>query len=372
MDIRLKSINYKEFQNDPKHNSWELKDLLLTRQNLIVGKNAVGKTRVVSLIISLTKIIRDPAFVLKNGEWDICFKTTENKDFIYQVNLIDGKVKSEKIVLDGVEKLDRNSSSTKIYSEVKPGFINIEPPDDKLVLHIRRDKKEHPFLEYLYEWALHVNGYRFGKFDPSSVVVPGGVINLLDSLDTVPFVMEKLSKASVEKVLKDFNSIGYEIESAKLGPVQGLPLKVKLIFFREKGIKHPILQTQISSGMFRAFALLVILRYLSEEAKDVASTILIDDLCEGLDYDRSTQFAKLIFEKTDLKNVQLIATTNDRFLMNVVDIKNWNLLVRDKNIISSLNYSNSKKVFDEFKLTGLSNFDLFSSDYLAENGKQNT
>lgn len=107
-----------------------------------------------------------------------------------------------------------------------------------------------------------------------------------------------------------------------------------------------------------------------EESNGTLSTVLVDDLGEGLDYDRSTQLAKIVFEKMSKNNLQLIAATNDRFLMNAVDIKDWNILLREANKVKAINYSNNRKLFDEFKLTGLSNFDLFSSDFLTQNGKQ--
>ena len=66
------------------------------------------------------------------------------------------------------------------------------------------------------------------------------------------------------------------------------------------------------------------------------------------------------------KNVQFIATTNDFFLMNIVDIEDWNVITRNGGEIKSLNYTNSKKKFDEYKFTGMNNFQLFASNYLNE------
>jgi hypothetical protein len=50
--------------------------------------------------------------------------------------------------------------------------------------------------------------------------------------------------------------------------------------------------------------------------------------------------------------------------MDVVDLEYWQVLLRDKNIISTINPKNSKELFREFKMTGLSNFDLFSSNFI--------
>lgn len=361
--MKLKKVHYKEFPNDLTKNYWELSDLVLADINLVVGKNATGKTRTINLILNLAREIIGQ-IGLKNGEWETEFLTPDNKKFTYELIINDGKVIKEKIVFDNAVKLLREKSKTTIKSDTN-GDLPIEPPDDKLVLHIRRDKKEHPFLEYLYEWAVNTNGYYFGKYVPSSIEIPGSPKSLLQSLDTFPSVFEKLNDLSVKEVIKNMNEIGYEIENANLQIATGLPINLKLVYIKEKGLKHSILQTELSSGMIRAFALLVIIQYLLSENRDENSTILIDDFGEGLDFDRATKLAEIIFQKMAKKNIQFITTTNDRFLMNTVDIENWNVLNREYDKVKALNYDNSKKLFDEFKITGLSNFDLFSSDYLS-------
>ena len=116
--------------------------------------------------------------------------------------------------------------------------------------------------------------------------------------------------------------------------------------------------------MFRALALLIFIEFLASKK---VSTLIIDDLCEGLDYHRASKLGKLLFMEETVDNIQLITTTNDSFLMDSVDIKFWNILSRNKNDVSAFNYDKNKQLFEEFKFTGLSNFDLFSSDYLLEN-----
>jgi len=114
--------------------------------------------------------------------------------------------------------------------------------------------------------------------------------------------------------------------------------------------------------MFRALSLFVFIHYLIDT--DNAQTIIEDDLCEGLDYERSTKLGRLIFDKFRDKGIQFIVSSNDCFLMDVIPVRYWNLLIRENIHIRVCNYKNSKKKFDDFKYSGLSNFDLFSSDYL--------
>ena len=139
-----------------------------------------------------------------------------------------------------------------------------------------------------------------------------------------------------------------------------------MLYVLEEHMKKGIPQHEISQGMFRALALIVFIEYLS--TKDV-STLIVDDLCEGLDYNRASKLGKLLFSKIELDKVQLITTSNDSFLMDLVNIEYWNVLLREGAKVKAFNYTNSKDLFDEFRYTGLSNFDLFSSDYLQESQK---
>ena len=60
-------------------------------------------------------------------------------------------------------------------------------------------------------------------------------------------------------------------------------------------------------------------------------------------------------------------STNDRFVMNNVPLEFWAIMHRTGNKSLSLNYRNSKELFDEFELMGLNNFDFFTSKFFLKN-----
>ena len=72
----------------------------------------------------------------------------------------------------------------------------------------------------------------------------------------------------------------------------------------------------------------------------------------------------MLFKLCEENNIQLIATSNDSFLMDVIDIDCWNVLHRKGKVVSSINIVNNPKLFEDFRYTGLSRFDFFSSDYI--------
>ena len=60
-----------------------------------------------------------------------------------------------------------------------------------------------------------------------------------------------------------------------------------------------------------------------------------------------------------------------RFIMNAVPLESWSLLRREGGDCRVYNYRNSKKIFDDFKFTGLNNFDFLAVDFVGEAGEAN-
>ncbi len=120
----------------------------------------------------------------------------------------------------------------------------------------------------------------------------------------------------------------------------------------------------ISQGMFRALSLIIQINYFSFLNKP--SCIVIDDIGEGLDFERATKLIQLLIQKSEKSDVQLIMSTNDRFVMNNVPLKYLSIIQRVSKGSKIYNYQNSKKIFDEFEFTGLNNFDFFAKKFFEK------
>jgi len=70
----------------------------------------------------------------------------------------------------------------------------------------------------------------------------------------------------------------------------------------------------------------------------------------------------LLISKAKTYDLQLIMTSNDRFVMNQVLLEYWSVLKRKGGIVKLFNSQNSPKQFNDFKYLGLNNFDFFASD----------
>jgi hypothetical protein len=174
--------------------------------------------------------------------------------------------------------------------------------------------------------------------------------------------------------MKDMDRIGYPLSDINVqapssiiiggtlpGPVMGLCVQ-------EKALAGVTEQIDMSQGMFRALSVIIQITYA--RMSNTANSILIDDIGEGLDFERSCELIRLLIEKATQSKVQLIIATNDRFVMNTVPLESWSVLQRSGGDSRVFNYVNSKTKFDEFKFTGMNNFDFFATDFLSEEESQ--
>ena len=128
------------------------------------------------------------------------------------------------------------------------------------------------------------------------------------------------------------------------------------------GVHGVVDQGEMSQGMFRALSILIQINY-SQLARR-AHCILIDDIGEGLDFDRSALLIQLLRRKAKDAAFQLVMSTNDQFVMNHVPLEEWSILQREGSHIHVRNHDNSKEAFKHFRFVGLSNFSFFEMDFV--------
>lgn len=355
--MKIKSLSYID-------SNWELKNLQLGNVNLIVGKNSTGKSRTLQTIDLLVKMITQKRDLNWGGQWDITFENHKREEINYKfsTSVKHQGVTFEKMFVDSDLVLARNRQNygdkAKIKNSINKGIFDfIYPPDNKLIIHTNRDIKKYPFLEDIANWAEQSYGFKFGNISPYSLLNQQEY-DLLTAVEDIPTLFLSLKKTDKEQIITDFNSIGYNVTDIAIherGEYSSINVK-------EKGIDKFIPHYKLSQGMFRALAVIVYIQYLTSRKRP--ATIIIDDLCEGLDYERATKLGKLIFNKCLENDIQLIATSNDSFLMEVVDLKYWNVLTREGKKVKGINTKFNAEIFEDFRFTGLSNFDFFSSNYI--------
>jgi hypothetical protein len=356
--MKLKNLSYKGAYLT-EGIVWQLEPTCLNTFNLVVGKNATGKTK---FIIEVTNFLHFFVKSIKNSnsfyldtaineEWRAEFELSNLS--ILSIHLIteNSTIISEEVWIDNKLIIEREKDNAKIYSFRNKSFLHFSPPVDELVINLRRDVKEYPFFEEIFKFSKGMEIFEFSEVD----------IDYTDSTNDPAKIFPKLSVSARHRVIKDMQKLGYAIEAI-------IPERMTSgnwdISIKEQGVKLPLSVHELSNGMLRSLALISYVELLLEKLE--TTILFLDDLGEGLDYERATKLGKLLVEKLENSTIQFIATSNDSFLMDVIPIKYWNILQRDGNTVRALNYHNSKEIFDEFKLSGLSNFYLFSSDFLTQ------
>jgi hypothetical protein len=179
----------------------------------------------------------------------------------------------------------------------------------------------------------------------------------------------------VKSLMDDMKELGYPILEIHAGTPDNvaimlksgpqpftLPGQVMAIGVKEEGIDGFVYQPSMSSGMFRALSVLTQVNY--SQFSNRAHCVIIDDIGEGLDFDRSAQLIDLLRRKAKASNFQLIMATNDKFVMNHVPLDEWSILQRQGSRVLIRNIHNSKAVFEDFKFVGMSNFAFFEMDFV--------
>lgn len=377
--MKLQSAKYSEYENQSK--KWEVKNLEVEEINLIVGKNATGKTRTINILSNLAKLLSaEKKFDFEDGKYDVVFSDKKSR-YQYVLEYHDKKIESEKLSIDGELMFSRTKEGKgKIYAKkINNGeMVKFQVPENELTIVARRgDQIQHPFLDPIYQWAKSVLHFEFGRsLGKDQLAIIDKKKELAEIRDTNKVIQvfkngqDKFGAAFVKSIISDFKEIGYFIEDIELRVPEFIKVEgvrpvgdILAMYVKEKGLGW-IHQLNMSQGMFRALS--VIIQFNYAQRTDATECMLIDDIGEGLDYERSCLLINLLVEKTKNSSIQLIMTTNDRFVMNTVPLEYWSVIDRKSGTCTIFNYKNSKKIFDEFKFTGLNNFDFLATDFIHE------
>lgn len=373
MNMMISKLNYS--QNIGQPDEWRLKDVNLGKLNLIVGRNAVGKTRALNVISSFARMISGKAPKLLDGHFEVSFREGVTSRG-YSLTIEGNKVVTERLTERGRTLLDRTGDLGKIVHLIdgQEETRTFYPPEDKLTYQVRRDLRELPYLEKMATWADKYRIVRYSNIRPNELAIYPTLEPLTEdrlfgeNLVGTAYLLERIQqdKNMKEAILDDLVKIGYRAKRLDVvsASMAGTPGPVKLIQVKEDGVPFYIPQTFLSEGIYRTISIVVVINYLL--AVGAGGTIAIDDVGGGLDFERSARLTKMLFSKAKKSDVQLIATSNDRFLMNTVDLRYWNVLERKGTTVRSFNYRNSKRMFDRFMRLGLNNFDFFASELYKE------
>ena len=374
--MRLTSLQYTQFRNKPQH--WTLHGFAPGDMTLLVGANASGKSRTLSIIKNLASMVSGKIKMhFSSGEYVATF-SDQNKTITYTLKYEDAEITEEVFERDGECLLRRGKDGIgTIHAEKDNKLMDFQSPPNELAVVARRDSIQHPFFDDLYQWGASLRYFPFGtplgKTHLAVIVKDKDIPVDTDDPDNIVPIFHKgikdFNQPFTDAIRSDMSSIGYPLDDITTEPPRSvtIPPSMQGPFVGLSVKEHDLLgftdQFEMSQGMFRALSIVIQLNYSAMALSP--SCILIDDIGEGLDYARSCSLINVLMRHAAKSKVQLIMATNDRFVMNSVPLQSWSLIKRVGNDSQVYNYENSKKAFEDFAVTGLSNFDFFATDFIS-------
>ena len=373
--MQIDNFEFSEYAGQPRE--WSLERTQFGQITLIVGRNASGKSRTLNVIAALAAMLSGKRPVACASARFSALLTNAATKYDLRVEIQKQVIVDEFLSVDGIQKLNRGEKGIgEIHTEELNKSLRFQNPESQLALVSRRDLIQHGFLEPLHEWASGLRFFKFGtplgRENMAIFVKDGPKFDPADTDQVIPAFREgkKIAgDAFVKSVIADMAKVGYDLEDVAIHTFPDLPLNIsnlpgepQCLFVKEKALNANTEQVHMSQGMFRALSVIVQINF--GIVSSAPSCILIDDIGEGLDFERSCSLISLLMEKALSSKVQLIMSTNDRFVMNKVPLEYWAIIHRDGHKCRLLNYSNSKEQFDDFKFTGLNNFDFFATNFL--------
>lgn len=343
----ITSFDYQEY-------NWSLSSIPFGKLNLIVGKNAVGKSKTLDSLVRTVKIIKgDLSGVFLGHQGKLVFRLDDDEEmeFTYSIKG-DGTIESEFLRKNNEVIVDREDSVTRIKGET------VNPPSNKLCIQSQRDTTKYPEFEAIMQWAEQIKGFSFSDLSSSNYYVVPSMFNDPKDLSEL---FEHIGDERKDFIIAKMRELDYKVEDIKQLKISD---NYTIITLKENGVSMSLHPHTMSNGMLRVFYIFSYLAYLS--AEEGAKTLLIDDLGEGLDYSRSKKLSKIIFDYCEEHGIQLITTSNDNFLMNAVDLRHWIILLRENEQITAVCEKTHPELFLKFKRLGLNNFDLFSTDFISK------
>lgn len=370
----LRKLTFRE--NEGKTIEWLIDNVHLGKINLIVGQNSSGKTRTLNAVSELVELLNGGTNIPKvHGKYKVSF-LVDDQEVLLEIEYDNSIIINESLVWKGEQVIERreDGSGWIIYMGGKENIaLDFGIASNQLACFAKRDKLQHPFLEHIHKWARNMRRFDFsGNLGKNSYtlksIFESDEVDFSDtnsSLVPIFYLGTVNFKKFREQVISDMNEIGYELEDAGITRYSEKNHRSQqeqfAVYTTEKGLEKQVTQRDMSQGMFRAFSVLV--RLNSHILEGVTGCVVIDDIGEGLDFSRAKLLVNLLVKKAESSGIQLIMSTNDSFIMNTVQIENWAVLHRNGNKISLYNYENSKEIFEEFKFTGLNNFDFYASEF---------
>lgn len=337
--------------------------------NLLVGKNASGKSRTLNVIRVIAGLLSGQISLTDTScpteKFELVFHDGKNK-YDYFLEYEDREIRNESLYQNGHLVFDRIKK--KLHD--MDGNIQQWPDlkDNGLIITLSKDDGS-SFYPSFVRWGQTLKNYLFSnQIEKNSLVkdyinIEKGNYDVKDvSILIYTFYIGKrtFGESFITEIKDCMHQLGYD----QISNIDIQKNKDGYGICAEEYGQYFVMQREMSQGMFRALALFIMLIYA--KMSNTSLCILVDDMGEGLDFERSTGIIDIVIKEIHNSNIQFFMTTNDRHIMNKIPLRFWTVIDRERSKSVLYDYPNSKEVFEDFKYTGLSNFDFLATDFYSK------
>jgi len=366
----LSALKYTRYEGEPREWSIIGRDddyAYFGNMNLLVGKNASGKSRTLNVIREIANLLAGK-ITLKQAispseQYELVF-TDDDYSYKYNLSFRDRAITEEVLSYNGKVILDRKKN---IYTDTKgqPLELDIQDIQPAIAIH---DSDGKPYFEDLVFWGQSLKNYLFAnQLEKNRLVKDYTRITEedqdMDNPDVLIYTFFKGRELFGETFISDVEAgmkeLGYSVSDIDIKEIPG----GYCLFIEEDG-EYIVSQREMSQGMFRALALLIMLCYA--RLSGMSFCMLVDDMGEGLDFESSQKMIDIVIKKVNKSDMQFFMTSNDRHVMNQISLRYWSVIGRDHTKSIFYDYKNSKEIFEDFRYTGLNNFDFLSTDFFRK------
>ena len=147
--MKIESMRFVEFKGQDRE--WILEETPFYDVNLIVGKNATGKSRLLNVIASLANMLSGPIQnIYPSGNYEVRF-SADTSTYEYKLAYENKNIQSEVFTKNQKVLLARgDDGSGRIWAERLNDYIDFQSPLDQLAARVRQDAIQHSFFEELH------------------------------------------------------------------------------------------------------------------------------------------------------------------------------------------------------------------------------
>jgi predicted ATP-dependent endonuclease of OLD family len=214
----LQKIKYQEFGGSP--DAWTIEDFMFERINLLVGKNATGKTRTIKAISSIGNLLAGIRSFYPYSFYCTIELTDSVDTYKYLLELKDSIVLQEELYINSELYIERRENGIgKLFAIKENKMIDFQVPEKKLIVLLKQDAIQHPYLQKLLDWALRMRLYEFGSSLGKESLLPQDVdiehqVNPRDQRHVSGLFLrgkQEFGDDFIEKIRESMNNIGYNL-----------------------------------------------------------------------------------------------------------------------------------------------------------------